>query len=387
MALYLLSDICLLADVFQAFRNNSLDDYQLDPTYFVSAPQLAWNSLLKHIDRPIPLIIDPEMYRMIQPYIRGGICYASVCYARANNKLMGSLYDPRQPTSYIMEVDANNLDGWAMSQEMPDGDFEWLSQYECRDMGLLLNYADKRMAIFDTGLFDHRENKEDKKSFILEVDLVYPPELHERDDDYPLAPEVMTIEPEITGEKQHNLRAQYFGAACPYSRKLICSFLPKKHYVVLCQLLRFYLYRGMKLSKVHRAIRFKSSPYVASYVANNKAKRQQFMHDDVRKAFYKLMNNAPYGKTIDNVARRIDICLLNDMQKARRLAEKPHCVDFRVFDGQVAPPEEQVEAAVAEEQQQQEALVGIEMRKLNHFINKPFANGFCVLEYSKLKMY
>ena len=62
-------------------------------------------------------------------------------------------------------------------------------------------------------------------------------------------------------------------------------------------------------------------------------------------------------------------------------------VDFRVFYGQVAPPEEQVEGAVAEEQQQQEALVWIEMRKLNHFINKPFANGFCVLEYSKLKMY
>ena len=41
MALYLLSDICLLADVFQAFRNNSLDEYQLDPAYFVSAPQLA----------------------------------------------------------------------------------------------------------------------------------------------------------------------------------------------------------------------------------------------------------------------------------------------------------------------------------------------------------
>ena len=99
------------------------------------------------------------------------------------------------------------------------------------------------------------------------------------------------------------------------------------------------------------------------------------------------MNNAPYGKTIENVARRTDIRSLNNMEKARKLAEKPHCVDFRVFDGQVAPPEELVEAAAAEEQQQEEALVGIEMRKLNHFINKPFANGFCVLEYSKLKMY
>ena len=73
--------------------------------------------------------------------------------------------------------------------------------------------------------------------------MEYPPELHERDDDYSLAPEAMTIEPEITGEKQHNLRAQYFGAACPYSRKLICSFLQKKHYVVLGQLLCFYLDR------------------------------------------------------------------------------------------------------------------------------------------------
>ena len=84
---------------------------------------------------------------------------------------MGSLYDQRQPTSYIMEMNANNLYGWTMSQEMPDGDFEWLSQDECRDMGMLLNYADRRMAIFDTGLFYHRENEEDKKSFILEVDL------------------------------------------------------------------------------------------------------------------------------------------------------------------------------------------------------------------------
>ena len=127
MALYLLSDIRFLADVFQAFRNNSLDEYQPDPAYFVSAPQLAWNTQLEHIDRPSPLITDPEMYRMIQTNIRGGICHASVRYARANNKLMGSLYDPRQPTSYIMEVDANNLYGWAMSQEMPDGYIEWLS--------------------------------------------------------------------------------------------------------------------------------------------------------------------------------------------------------------------------------------------------------------------
>ena len=95
----------------------------------------------------------------------------------------------------------------------------------------------------------------------------------------------MIIEPKMTGEKQHNLQTQYFGAACPYSRTLICSFLPKNHYVVLGQLLLFYLDRGIRLIKVHRSILFKSLPYVASYIANNTKKGKQFKHDDVKKSF------------------------------------------------------------------------------------------------------
>ena len=116
---------------------------------------------------------------MIQSNIRCGICHASVRYARSNNKLISSLFDLRLPITYIMEVDANNLYGRAMSQEMPDGNFEWVSDDECRNMKQLLNYADVRIAKFDTGLFDYRVNEEDKKSFIPQLDLEYTPELHE----------------------------------------------------------------------------------------------------------------------------------------------------------------------------------------------------------------
>ena len=77
----------------------------------------------------------------------------------------------------------------------------------------------------------------------------------------------------------------------------------------------------MTLVNVHRAILFKSSHSVATYIANNIAKRQQFKHDNVKKVFYKLMNNALYGATIVNVARQTDICNFDDMEKARRLAE------------------------------------------------------------------
>ena len=75
------------------------------------------------------------------------------------------------------------------------------------------------------------------------------------------------------------------------------------------------------------------------------------------------------------------------MEKTRKLAVKPHSVNLWVFDGHVASPDEQVEDGAAEEQRQQAALVGIKMRKLNHFINKLVANGFCVLKNTKLKMY
>ena len=94
------------------------------------------------------------------------------------------------------------------------------------------------------------------------------------------------------------------------------------HYVLLGQLLRFYLDREMRLVKLHRGNRFKFLPYVASYIANNTTKRQQFNNDDVKNALYKLMNNAPYGMTIENVARRTYILFPNNMEKARRLAEK-----------------------------------------------------------------
>ena len=103
----------------------------------------------------------------------------------------------------------------------------------------------------------------------------------------------MTIKHETISKLQHNLRSYYFSEACPYSRKLICLLLIKNHYVVTGQLLRFYLDRKMRLVKLHYAIRYKSSPYVARYSANNISKRQQLKHDNVIMAFYKLIIYAP----------------------------------------------------------------------------------------------
>ena len=122
------------------------------------------------------------MYCMIQLNIRGCICHVSVRYARGNNKLMGSQYNPTIHTSYIMFVDANNFNGWAMSQPLPDDKYEWIKN-NCREA-----FA----ALLESAFLDWLYDQE--KHYIFEVDLNYSPELHDRDDNYFFAPKTMNIE-------------------------------------------------------------------------------------------------------------------------------------------------------------------------------------------------
>ena len=77
--------------------------------------------------------------------------------------------------------------------------------------------------------------------YILVVDLVYPREIYDRDDDYPLAPELVEIKTEMLSAKHLQLSRKYYGAATPYSRKLVCSLLPKKKYVFHSENLKFSL--------------------------------------------------------------------------------------------------------------------------------------------------
>ena len=166
MFLYLACDVLLLADVFENFRTTSFEFYKLDPAYYISAPQLAWDALLKYSQLHIQLQTDPEIYRMIQPAIRGGICHASVRNAHANNKYMGALYDPESPSSYIFYFDANNLYGLAQSQPLPIGEMKWISSGRIRELEYILGTE---------GPDAYREgNPETKTYFVLDVDLEYP---------------------------------------------------------------------------------------------------------------------------------------------------------------------------------------------------------------------
>ena len=109
--LYNLSDVLLLADIFENFRNICKNHYGLDPAWYFSAPDLAWNVALKITKVQLELLSDPDMLLMIESGIREGIATISHRHAKANNEYMGAEFDPVKESKFNMYLDANILYG------------------------------------------------------------------------------------------------------------------------------------------------------------------------------------------------------------------------------------------------------------------------------------
>ena len=140
-----------------------------------------------------------------------------------------------------MYLDANNLYSWAMSHYLPHGSFKWLSNEE-------LNNID---------LGKYKEDSND--GLILEVDLEYPKDLHELHNDCPLAPEKVKVSKDMLSKYCNKISEKYkipFGMV----NKLIPTLNNKKEYVVHYRNLQLYMDLGLKVTKVHRALKFKQSP-------------------------------------------------------------------------------------------------------------------------------
>ena len=98
--LYLKSDVLVLADVFESFRNTCLQYYKLDPCHYFTS--------LKMTSIKLELMTNVDMFQFIEKGMRGGVSYITNRYGKANNKYLKE-YDDNDPSKYIMYLDANNL--------------------------------------------------------------------------------------------------------------------------------------------------------------------------------------------------------------------------------------------------------------------------------------
>jgi len=176
--LYLKTDVLLLADVFENFRQLALDNYSLDPSHFITTPGMAFCAALKLTGVHLELLTNIDQLLFFEHGVRGGVSGIMNRHARANNPLLPG-FNPKIPTSYILYTDMNNLYGRAMVDPLPVSGFRFLSRDEIEKLKI-------------------EEVADDAEiGYALEVDLWYPYRLHQEHNDYPLAPEHLEITPDM----------------------------------------------------------------------------------------------------------------------------------------------------------------------------------------------
>ena len=98
------------------FRKMRINNYKLDPANYISAPALAWDAMLLKTDIKLELTHDALVLDIMERMKRGGLCFVgSKRQVVANNKYMQN-FDDTKESNYLIYLDANNLYGWAMSE-------------------------------------------------------------------------------------------------------------------------------------------------------------------------------------------------------------------------------------------------------------------------------
>ena len=346
MVKYLESDVLLLVDVFEAFRGMAYQSYNLEATKYLSLPHFGMDAALKMSNIKLELLTSIDMYNFISQGVRGGISSIMHRYAKANNPRLYD-YHPNEPESYIMYFDCTNLYGYAMTQYLPFSNFHWLSEKEMSNL--------KIKSIPDKGCV----------GYILEVDLEYPECLHDLHNDYPVAPEKMSIPPDDWSPWMTKTASNLGIPSKKGPEKLILSVRDKHRYILHFRNLKLYLQLGLRLGKIHKVLAFDQKPWMDSFIQFNTEKRKQ-AKTSFEQDFWKLLCNSAYGKLLEDVRKRVDIRLVTDNKKFVTLTSKPNFHTFQIIN---------------------KRLVAMQLMKTQILLNKPIYAGFAVLELSKVQMY
>ena len=331
--LYCKSDVLLLACVFEKFIKVSQNEFGISPLYFVSLPGYTWECELKYINIKLQTLQDKYMILLLENGIKGGI-----------SGVMGDRYVKSDKNKNILYVDCTNLYGHSMSQSLPYDDIKFETENVCLEERL--NTPDDS----DIGYF-------------LEVDIEYPQNIRDKTRHFPFCPEFKFISKDHFGPYMKSIVPKNYVS----HKKLICDWTDEKNYLIHFRMFKFYVRHGMKIKKVHSVISYKQSKWLEKYIDFNTQKRNLAVND-FEIDFYKLLNNAFYGKTMENVRHRCKIEFIKRDEIDKILKQKKKLTfngihkSFNNCDSYLFKEEEIL-------------------------MDKPIYLGFAILEFSKLHMY
>ena len=276
------------------------------------------------------------MYLFIEKGLREGISYIAKRYAKVIIKYIND-YDSKKPSKFITYLDMNNLYGWGLSEYPLYGGFKWLENVD----GFDVNSVNEKCPI----------------GYFLKVDLEYPNELYELQNDYPLAPEKLAVSSDMMSKYCKEI-ADKHKIKVGDVKELIPNLGHKAKYVLHYKKSQLYLSLRTKLSKIHRVLKFKQPDWMKKYIDFNTEKRMNAAND-FEKDFFKFMVNSAYGKTMENLRKRIYVRLVNNAEDFLKYTSKPTHITHKIFD---------------------KNLAAIHEIKPVLMLNKPIYVGFTVLE-------
>lgn len=322
---YVKLDVTLLCDIMEEFRSTCFSAYGLDAFHSYTAPGLAWQAMMKETKCKLELLTDIDMLLMIESGVRGGLTQSVTRNVKANNKYLKE-YNQHEETVYLAYFDANNLYGWAMNKPLAFEGFTWVDPNTMGNIKDIPQYG-------EVGYF-------------LECDIEYPENLHDLHYDLPFLPLS-----EIPPEGKHP--------------KLMATLKSKEKYVAHFWTIQQALKHNLKVTKVHRAIRFNQSCWLKPYIDSN-TKRRAAAKSSFQKKFYKDMNNSIFGKQLEDKRKHKIVKLVTCPRKLAKLVAKPNFSNSTIIN---------------------ENLVAVCMDKTSIKMDRPIYSGMSILDISKTLMY
>ena len=331
--LYLKNDVLLLTDIFQNYIDTCKKAYGINPLYSYSTPSFTWKAALKMTGVKIDYITDDKLRLLLENNMRGG---PSAC--------MGNRYVKRGERKILYEH-LNNLYGWSVSQYLPTGD--------SREIKVTRSNIKSILRTPDN--YEH--------GFLIECDLEYPSNIHERTKHFPFLPEKKTIKLEDFAPYMMTNKPEKYKP----TEELIMDQTIKQRYFLHYRDLKFYIRHGIRILNVHTVYKIKQSPWLAKNIKHNTEQRKK-AKTEFEKLFYKLMNNSFYGKTIEIIRKRLNLDLI-DKSDIHRILNRQSKLSFD------------------DKNAEYEKFILYSFNKETIKFAKPIYVGFSVLDPSKLLMY
>lgn len=318
--IYLTCDVVTLADILESTRDLFIKSHGLDPMYYFGAPGYSWDAFLLQLTQEdkdhCPQLFHSGEMNMVcffRQGIRGGCSGVMERFAQANNYLMGDLYDPSKPECFIIYLDANNLYGWAMKQNLPYGGFRWMTPEEKM---WFREHGDK-----DSVLGKINEWKQKGKAAFMEVKLKVPADQHDKFNSFPPAPEKGYVHKGDVSpftQEVNNLTGCKVNSSSPM---LLQTLKDKDHYFVHSNTLALYIKLGLVVEEIYNAVVFDEAPIMRAYIEKN-TKLRNAGTSDFEKELYKLLNNSIYGKTFEDLMKRVIALFVNGIDQYYRVVAK-----------------------------------------------------------------